>query len=87
MPLFLLGMLALYLSPLAIKTTVFRPDTPPKPQTVALGGASDVRSTIIIVMIKDRSREKMKDESLFLVALLDLGRKFERTEEKLNILI
>ena len=29
----------------------------------------------------------MKDESLFLVALLDLGRKFERTAEKLNILI
>lgn len=40
--LFVLGMTFLYLSPLAVDTPVFRPDTPPKPQVIAIGGASDV---------------------------------------------
>ncbi|GFN73972.1 hypothetical protein PoB_000047800 [Plakobranchus ocellatus] len=39
---FLCGMLMLYLSPLTIDTPVFRSDTPPKPEIVAMGGASDI---------------------------------------------
>ncbi|RUS79718.1 hypothetical protein EGW08_012526 [Elysia chlorotica] len=42
MSVFVPGMLLLYLSPLFIKTPIFRPDTPAKPQVVAIGGASDV---------------------------------------------
>ncbi|GFS11099.1 glycerophosphodiester phosphodiesterase domain-containing protein 5 [Elysia marginata] len=42
MSVFVAGMTLLYLSPLAVDTPVFRFDTPPKPQIVAIGGASDV---------------------------------------------